>query len=98
MATHTSTTYSCEKCGVKLPTSRNELNIVTRLSDAVCWSRLHVQIVHRSGIHNASNTEQADLCRSCAIELLKDALGRVNAGERASKGTESSEQRNWEGQ
>lgn len=98
MARHTNITYTCEKCGVELETSRNVMDIVTSLSESMCWSRLHVQITHVKGINNTSKEEKAELCRNCTIFLLKDALGRVCAGERASKGVESSTLGRWEGQ
>jgi hypothetical protein len=68
----TITTYSCDKCGKKLKTCDNTLNIVTELSDgdlSQWWSRLHVYIVHRHGIHNDAEEEHADLCKKCAIEI-----------------------------
>ena len=96
MAKQETTTYTCERCGTKLKTCNNSMDIVTSLSESQCWSRLHVQIVHRHGIHNAAETEQADLCQDCAVWLLNDAMNRVRKGERATAGSESSDQRNWE--
>ena len=95
MSKNESVAYHCDKCGKKLKTCDNTMNIMTSLSEAMCWSRLHVQIVHRHGIHNDATEEQADLCKSCAAELLTDALKRVRAGERATEGTESSDQERW---
>lgn len=96
MAKSEEISYSCDKCGKKLKTSHNSVNIVTSLSESMCWSRLHVQIVHVHGVHNDAETEQADLCKSCAVELLIDALKRVRNGERATEGTEHPEQGAWE--
>jgi predicted RNA-binding Zn-ribbon protein involved in translation (DUF1610 family) len=91
----TETIYRCEKCRKKLKNSYNSLNIVTSLTESSYWSRLKVQILHESGVHNDSTTEKAELCRSCTIALLKDAVKRVTEGERASAGTESSSQEGW---
>jgi hypothetical protein len=96
MATHTSEKYTCDNCGKSLRTSDNSLDIVTSLHEDNPWSRLHVRIEHRHGFHNDSETDQADLCKKCAAKLLADALQRVNHGERATAGTESSDQGNWE--
>jgi hypothetical protein len=96
MAQHISTTYTCERCGCKLKTCRNSMAIVTSLKESAWWSRLHVQILHIHGIDNSSEVEQAELCQSCTIWLLSDALERVRKGERATKGTEASVQRNWD--
>jgi hypothetical protein len=86
--------YSCDRCGKKLKDS-SPLNIVTSLDESTCWSRLHIQIIEIHGVNNNSNTEQADLCQPCAAGLLADALKRVRAGERATKGAETSEQEGW---
>lgn len=80
----------------KLFTHRNLLDIVTSLSESSFWSRLHVRIMHVSGVHNSANTEPAELCKTCVIKLLEDALSRVRKGERASEGVESSDQEGWE--
>jgi hypothetical protein len=90
------TTYHCDKCGKKLKTCDNSMNIVTSLSESLYWSRLHVQITRIHGMHNDENIDQAELCKSCAVGLLTDALKRVKAGERATAGTETSEQGDWE--
>lgn len=92
--------YSCDKCGKRLKTCDNSLNIRTELSGydtngSSYWSRLHVEIIHRHGMHNDGTDEQADLCKTCAVALLTDALRRVKAGERASAGTEAIEQGTW---
>lgn len=90
--------YNCDNCGNELPGHRNSLNIVTSLYEGSGsgWARLHIRIKLRSGIHNDANTTDADLCKACAVNLLKDALKRVQDGERATKGTESSTQGGWE--
>jgi hypothetical protein len=91
-----STTYACDKCGKKLPSSSNSLNIVTELIEGgQWWSRLHVYIVNRHGLHNDATENDADLCKKCAIEILTDALERVKKGERATAGTETSDQKGW---
>ena len=88
-------TYSCDKCGKKLKTSNNTLDIKTSLSEDGYWARLHVRIIHIHGMHNDGTTEEAELCKSCASGLLEDALKRVRKGERASAGTEEVEQCGW---
>lgn len=89
------TTYSCDKCSKLLRSSANAVNIVTTLRDTRYWSRLHVRIEHSHGVDNSVKTEQADICKECAVLLLKDALKRVQEGERASAGTENAEMRTW---
>lgn len=96
----THTAYSCDKCGKRLRTDKNSLDIVTSLSEDVYWSRLHVQIIHTHGIHthgihNDGTTEPAELCRQCTVDLLKNALKRIQKGERATAGTEGIEQGGW---
>jgi hypothetical protein len=81
----TTTKYHCDKCGKELPTFKNSLNIVI--------SKLHVRIQHRP----CGETYDADVCQPCAIALLEDALKRVKAGERATKGSESIYEERWEG-
>jgi len=90
------TSYHCDKCGKKLKTCDNELEIVTSLSESAYWCRLHLTITHKHGMHNNGNTEPADLCKTCAVELLADALKRVRAGERVSAGVNHAEQEGWE--
>lgn len=83
----TETKYLCDHCGKKLPTHSNHLAIVTsKNDDSRNWSRLHVTIERHHGIHNDAEIEAADLCKGCAVKLLTDALKRVKAGERLSKG------------
>lgn len=89
-------TYNCDKCGNKLKTCNNSMDIVTSISEDTYWSRLHVQVVHHHGMHNDGTRDQADLCKTCAIKLLTDAVNRIRKGERATAGTEDSEQNNWE--
>lgn len=96
MSRHETTTYYCDKCGKKLKTCNNEMTITTSLSENMCWARLHLQIIHISGVHNNGETKQAELCKACAVALLEDALKRVRAGERSSKGWESSDMEKWE--
>ena len=84
-----STTYHCDNCGRELNTYKNSLAIVTQLDDSnIGWRRLRVRIEHHHGSHNDGTKEDADLCQECAITLLTDALRRVKAGERATKGSE----------
>jgi hypothetical protein len=89
------TTYSCDKCGRRLKTCDNEMDIVTSISEASCWSRLHLKIYYTHGMHNDSTTEPAALCKTCAVELLRDALRRVHKGERTTAGVNSSDQEGW---
>lgn len=96
MARHESTYYTCEKCKSKLNTCKNHVNIVTSLSESSWWSRLHVRIIHISGMHNDSTADMADLCQPCTVALLQDALKRVQGGERTTAGYESSDQQGWE--
>jgi protein-arginine kinase activator protein McsA len=93
---HMVESYVCDRCGKKLKTYRNSLDIRTSLREIQHhWARLHVTIVHKHGVHNSFKAERADLCKGCTIHLLEDALKRVRAGERASEGTESVEQEGW---
>jgi hypothetical protein len=97
MAKHTIVIYTCEKCNKELKGYRGVLDIVTDLLGSLnYWSRLHVYIIHRHGVHNDAKEERAELCQDCTIALLKDALRRVQSGERATKGSESSYQKGWE--
>lgn len=98
MAQVTKIEYSCDKCGAKLRTCENTLHIVTEVSEpsSVYWERVEVKIVRHSGVHNDSETADAELCKRCAIALLKDALYRVRAGERATAGVKSSRKEGWE--
>jgi protein-arginine kinase activator protein McsA len=94
---HKTEEYACDNCGKNLPTCNNSLEIVTSKSErSVGWSRLHVVIQHRHGSHNDGETDNADLCKKCAVKLLTDALQRVKDGERTTKGAETSDQGNWE--
>jgi len=96
MARSTRTTYHCDDCGRELPTFKNALAIVTEKDGSnIGWSRLRVRIEHAHGSHNHGETEDAELCQSCAIKLLEDALRRVRSGERATKGSESIYQESW---
>lgn len=92
---HQAEYYTCDNCGDTVPTHRG-VNIVTSKSESMSWSRLHVRIEHKHGMHNDATIEDAALCQDCAIDLLKDALKRVEGGERASKGVEDSKAKNWE--
>ncbi len=93
--TSQTTSYHCDKCGKKLRTCDNSLEIVTSVSESLCWSRLSVKIEYSHGVHNDGTTEQADLCKPCAVALLADALKRVKSGERMTAGVDSSDQENW---
>ena len=84
-----------DSCGKKLPIHNSHLNIVTSISEHMVWSRLHVQIVHRSGIHNDATTNDADVCQKCAIRLLTDLERVKKKGERATEGAESIDQEGW---
>lgn len=86
--------HYCDNCGKKVSYD-NQLDIVTSLNEGTYWSRLHVKIKRRSGYHNDAKIEDAALCKKCAVKLLTDALKRVKAGERATAGTEASEQKGW---
>lgn len=88
--------YSCDKCGRKLKTDENSVDIVTSLSESAYWSRLHVRIINRHGRHNDAEENKAELCKPCTIKVLKDALERIRLGERATAGVESSSQKDWE--
>lgn len=89
------TKYYCDKCNETLNSYRNSLNIRTSLSEKSYWKRLHIVIKHISGVHNDSETRDAELCKKCAIELLKDAIKRVISGERMSAGVENIEMGKW---
>lgn len=92
MSKATEEKYYCDNCGNKLKSFRNSITIVTEKNDEnIGWSRLRVVIEHHHGSHNNGETDPADLCQKCTIELLEDALKRVKKGERASKGVESSD-------
>ena len=95
MGQSTTVYYTCDKCGKKLKTCNNVMAIVSDGMSAY-WRRLRVQVIHCHGMHNDGTEEQAELCKSCAVELLTDALKRVRKGERASAGAEDSYQNNWE--
>lgn len=95
MARVTVETHACDKCGRKLKTHQNTLNIVTSLREGGYWSRLHVSVTHRHGVNNDGREEKAKLCKSCAIKLLEDALARVRKGERATEGSEAVEEGKW---
>ena len=72
--------------------------IVTELSDkfASYWSRLRVQIIYAHGMHNDRDEKEAELCQTCAIDLLTDALKRIRKGERVTSGYEDINQSAWE--
>lgn len=55
-----------------------------------------MKVEYSHGVHNDGETEDAALCKPCAVKLLTNALKRVKAGERATKGVESSKQEDWE--
>lgn len=96
MASYTQTTYHCDHCEKKLKYYSNSLDIMTTKRDgSIGWSRLNVKVEHHHGSHNDEEVDQAELCKKCAIELLEDALKRVRKGERATKGTESSDEEGW---
>ena len=96
MAKNSIETYSCDKCGKRLKSYQNSLDIVTSLHEGSCWSRLHVKILHRHGVHNDAEQEDADLCKSCAVKILSDALARVKRGERATAGAGAIEEQKWD--
>jgi len=87
----------CDKCGEKIPVIDNTLHIVTKLSEpgSRYWDRLEVKIMRHCGINNDSKTTEAELCQPCAAALLKDAHQRVDGGERATAGVESSKEKGW---
>lgn len=92
----TRTEFYCDKCKTKLPSCNNSIDIRTSLSEDSLWSRLHVIIQHKHGIHNNVTVDAAELCQECTLALLEDAISRIRTGERATKGTESSIQGNWD--
>ncbi len=94
MAKTEETSYSCDKCGKNLKNASGT-DIMTSLSESLSWSRLHVNIILRSGMHNDATEEKADLCKTCTLALLMDAVKRIRKGERSTAGTESSEQKGW---
>lgn len=95
MGNYTTTTNYCDNCRKNLKSCRNNLNIVTFKEKTFGWSRLCVKIEHQHGVNNDITIDPADLCPTCAIELLQDAVKRIQAGERVTKGIESSEQEGW---
>jgi hypothetical protein len=96
MAKYETTTFSCDNCGKLLPTCQNKVEIVTSKSENSFWRRLHVRIELKSGVNNNGTTEDADLCKACAIKLLEDAAARVKKDERLTAGVEHAEQSKWE--
>lgn len=89
------TKFYCDRCQI-IVSSSSSLDIVTSLNEeSIAWSRLHVNIILRSGCHNDSTKEDADLCKRCVIDLLEDALKRVRTGERATAGVESASAGGW---
>lgn len=96
MGSTTETKHHCDKCEKKLPDSSNVM-IQTSISEVShAWSRLRLTIEHRHGFHNNSKIDPADLCQSCTIALLTDALKRVKNGERVSAGVEQSTMQKFE--
>jgi hypothetical protein len=93
---HESVSYSCEKCHRALKDAGG-LTIRTELygQNGGPWARLDVKIEHSHGMHNTGETEPAQLCKACTVELLMDALKRVRKGERATEGTDKVEQVNF---
>lgn len=97
MSQTTETKYYCDLCNKELKTTSNTLAIVTEMERYLSsrWARLTVKIVCSSGFHNDGKTTEAELCKTCATNLLTDAVKRVRNGERATKGVESSNQEGW---
>lgn len=92
MASTPLTEYSCDNCGRVLPSASNHVVINTDIrTDSAAWSRLRVTVHHHHGSHNDGNVHPADLCKSCAVALLTDALARVREGERVSAGVDAIE-------
>jgi hypothetical protein len=91
MGSYKVTRYTCDKCGGKLSSDSNVIIQTTICEDWYSWSRLKVTIEHHYGMHNDGKTEPADLCKKCTVELLKDALKRVQEGERISAGIDGIE-------
>lgn len=54
-----------------------------------------MKIEYHHGCHNNGEIKDAELCQACAIKLLQDALKRVQAGERATMGTQSIYKETW---
>lgn len=97
MAKNETVSYECDKCGKKLKGYNNALNIVTSLSEGGYWSHLHVRILHRSGVHNDAKERDADLCKSCAVRMLTDAVARIRKGERCTAGAGEVKEQKWNG-
>lgn len=97
MGSTTNTVYHCDRCKKRLKTCNNEMLIETSLEEGYFWSRLQVQLIHRHGTNNGGKEEKAELCQKCAIWVLTDALKRVKAGERTTKGCGNTDQQGWNG-
>lgn len=96
MSSTQSTKYHCDNCGKTLKNCDNNLEIVTYKDDSSYhWSRLRVKIEYSHGCHNDGETDDADLCKKCALLLLNDAIKRIEKGERATAGAESCDQKGW---
>ena len=94
---HTKEEYFCDRCGEKLKTHSNNICIVTEkdrsgVGSGGFWERFKVKIEFHHGLHNDGKKRDADLCKSCAEDLLNNALIRIKKGERISKGEQTSDQ------
>lgn len=96
--TYTENKFACDKCKKKLKTCNNDCVIVTDIgpSGSRFWAILKISIDHVSGFNNDADHRKAELCKTCAIEMLKDAIKRIKAGERITKGEQESEQQGWD--
>ena len=90
--------YSCDNCGRELHSSGEVLISTSKSEQHIYWERLRVTIERYHGSHNSGERDPADLCKACAVTLLKDALKRVQAGERVTAGVVAIEQLGFEGE
>jgi hypothetical protein len=91
------TTYTCDRCGKKLPTFANKVAIVTKLNppEDKWWRRIILEFSYHHGFNNGGEQSSADLCKPCTLWLLRDSIKRITAGERITKGYQSIEQKGW---
>ena len=77
------TEHLCDRCGKKIE-SGSHLNISSKYENKnrVTFS-VHVRILTQSVFRPFGAGEvDADLCKNCVVFLLRDALRRVNNGEK----------------
>lgn len=95
MSTETTTRFKCDYCKKRIKGPQS-LYIRTVKSTGAYWDNLNVHIIHRSGYNNDATERPAELCRRCAVALLRDAARRCGAGERRTKGTTTIEMETWD--